>query len=272
MPTEKRARQKAARQRKKAAEARRVRLRKRLRSGLFVVGGAAVVLLLVLLSTGVLTGTPAKPKGNSGTSTHLSPQAQANKLAVAAHCPASPSTRVNTLSWPSPPAMAINTSKAYTAAVRTTAGTFDVALDASAAPTTVNNFVYLADKGFYNCNTFHRVIPGFMDQTGDPTGTGRGGPGYTFANENVPTAYASGDVAMANSGGTDTNGSQFFILVPGGTKTLNSDLASGNKYSLFGKVTSGMSVVQKINAEGGSTPTGKPKVVQRILSVKITAR
>lgn len=274
MPTEKRARQKAARQRKKAAEARRVRLRKRLRSSLFVAGGAAVVILLVLLSTGVLTNSPAKPKTTPkttpGTSTHLSPQAQADKLAVAAHCPASPATRVNTLSWPSPPAMSIDTAKTYTAAVTTTAGTFDIALDASAAPTTVNNFVYLADKGFYNCNTFHRVIPGFMDQTGDPTGTGTGGPGYTFANENVPTAYASGDVAMANSGGTDTNGSQFFVLVPGGTKTLNADLASGNKYSLFGKVTSGMSVVQKINAEGGTTPTGKPKVIQRILSVKVT--
>jgi cyclophilin family peptidyl-prolyl cis-trans isomerase len=267
VPTEKRARQKAARQRKKAAEARRVRMRKRLRTGGFVVGGGAVVLLLVLLSTGVLTGGSSPPKGTSGKK--LSPQAAANKLAVAAGCPASVTTRTNTTSWSTPPAMTIDTSKTYSATVKTTAGTFDIALDASAAPTTVNNFVFLADKGFYKCNTFHRVIPGFMDQTGDPTGTGSGGPGYKFANENVPTAYASGEVAMANSGGTDTNGSQFFVLVPGGTKTLDSDLASGDKYSLFGKVTSGMSVVKKINTEGGTTATGKPKVVQRILSVTI---
>lgn len=265
MPTEKRARQKAARQRKKAAEARRARLRKRLRGGAFIVGGAAVVIVLVLLSQGVFSsGSPSK-----GTSKKTSPQAAANKLAVAAGCPASPATRVNTDTWSSPPAMTIDASKTYTAAVKTTAGTFDVALDAAAAPTTVNNFVFLADKGFYKCNTFHRVIPGFMDQTGDPTGTGKGGPGYSFANENVPSSYASGDVAMANSGGTDTNGSQFFVLVPGGTKTLNADLSSGDKYSLFGKVTSGMSVVEKINAEGGTTSTGKPKVIQRILSVTI---
>jgi cyclophilin family peptidyl-prolyl cis-trans isomerase len=267
VPTEKRARQKAARQAKKAAEARRARLRKRLRSGGFVLGGGAVVLLLVLLSTGVLTGGSSPPKGSS--TKKPTPQAAANTVAVRAGCPASTTKRVNTTTWSTPPAMTIDTSKAYSATVKTTAGTFDIALDASSAPTTVNNFVFLADKGFYKCNTFHRVIPGFMDQTGDPTGTGRGGPGYEFANENVPTAYASGDVAMANSGGTDTDGSQFFVLVPGGTKTLNSDLAGGNKYSLFGKVTSGMSVVKKINSEGGTTATGKPKVVQRILSVTI---
>ncbi len=273
MPTEKRARQKAARQRKKAAEARRRRVRRGLRNAGFVAGGAAVVILLVLLSTGVLTGhgTPSTTT-TSTTSTSAaksSAQAAANKLAVAAGCPASPATRTNTLSFSKAPAMTIDPTKAYTATVKTTAGTFDIALDAKAAPTTVNNFVFLADKGFYTCNTFHRVIPGFMDQTGDPTGTGAGGPGYRFANENVPGSYAAGDVAMANSGGTDTNGSQFFVLVPGGTKTLNADLASGNKYSLFGKVTKGMSVVEKINSEGGTTSTGKPKVVQRILSVTI---
>ena len=271
MPTEKRARQKAARQRKKAAAARRRRIRRGLRNSGFIVGGAAVVIVLVLLSTGVLTGHSPPSKSTSAAKKHLSAQAAANKLAVAAGCPASPSARTNTLSYPKAPPMTIDPTKTYTARVKTTAGTFDIALDAKAAPTTVNNFVFLADKGFYKCNTFHRVIPGFMDQTGDPTGTGTGGPGYKFANENVPTAYTAGDVAMANSGGTDTNGSQFFVLVPGGTKTLNADLASGNKYSLFGKVTKGMSVVDKINAEGGSTSTGKPRVIQRILTVTITA-
>ena len=270
MPTEKRARQKAARQRKKAAEARRRRIRRGLRNGAFIVGGAAVVILLVLVSTGVFSShTPPAKKSTSATKNHPSAQAAANQLAVAAGCPASPAARTNTLSFSKPPAMTIDPTKAYTATVKTTAGTFDIALDAKAAPTTVNNFVFLADQGFYKCNTFHRVIPGFMDQTGDPTGTGTGGPGYKFANENVPGSYVAGDVAMANSGGTDTNGSQFFVLVPGGTKTLNADLAGGNKYSLFGKVTKGMSVVEKINSEGGTTSTGKPKVVQRILSVTI---
>ncbi len=244
-----------------------MRTRKRLRSGGFVLGGAAVVIVLVLLTTGAFSSSPAKHPGKHPAKKKLSPQATANQLAVAAHCPASPSARVNTDTYPSAPAMAISTSSTYTATVKTTAGTFDVSLDASAAPTTVNNFVFLADKGYYNCNIFHRVVTGFVDQTGDPTGTGTGGPGYSFANENIPAAYASGDVAMANSGGTATNGSQFFVVVPGGTKTLNADLASGNKYSLFGTVTSGMSVVEKINGEGSAT--GKPKVVQRILSVTI---
>jgi cyclophilin family peptidyl-prolyl cis-trans isomerase len=261
VPTEKRARQKAFRQKKRAAQARKVKLRKRLRASAFVIGGAAVVVVLVLLSTGVFTGGHSpKPK--------LSKQAEANKLAVAAGCPASPTKRVNTLSWASPPSMTIDPSKSYSATIRTTAGSFVVALDAKTAPNTVNNFVFLADKGFYHCVVFQRVITRFMDQAGDPTGTGSGGPGYKFANENVPASYATGDVAMANSGGTDTNGSQFFVVVPGGATTLDADLKSGAGYSLFGKVTSGLPVVEKINKDGSSS--GTPKVVQRILSVKIS--
>lgn len=273
MPTDKRARQKAARHQKRAAQLRKARLRRRLRTGGFVVGGAAVVLLLVLATTGVFSGssTPKASKAKSTTTTtttaskDASAQRAANKLAAAAGCPASPSTRVNTKTWSTPPAMAITPAKTYTASVKTTAGTFVISLDAKAAPVTVNNFVFLADQHFYNCVIFHRVIPGFMDQTGDPTGTGSGGPGYQFANENVPAAYATGDVAMANSG-KNTNGSQFFIVATGGASKLSPT------YSLFGTVSSGMSVVEKINAEGNSSSTANgvpPAVVQRILSVTI---
>ncbi len=278
MPTEKRARQKAARRQKRAAEVRRARIRRQLRNGGMLAGGAAVVLVVVLFTSGTFSGGgSASPTSHKGTNekttataqTGAVTQASVDKLAVAAGCKASPTARANTLSWPSPPPMSIDTAKTYTATVQTTAGNFVIALDAKTAPITVNNFVFLADHGFYNCNTFHRVIPGFMDQTGDPTGTGTGGPGYHFANENVPAKYATGDVAMANSGGTDTNGSQFFVVAPGGAATLNSDLASGNKYSLFGKVTSGMNVVDKINSLGGTTPTGKPKVVERMLKVTV---
>jgi peptidyl-prolyl cis-trans isomerase B (cyclophilin B) len=285
VPTEKRARQKAARRRKRAAELRRVRTRRQLRNGGFIAAGGAVVLLLVLLTTGVFSGSPPPAKKKSGATTTTTTtttssasedaklQATANKLAVAAKCPATPKTPVNTtMHWSAPPAMTLDASKTYTATVKTTAGSFVITLDAKTAPDTVNNFVFLADQGFYNCNTFHRVIPGYMDQTGDPTGTGSGGPGYKFANENVPTAYATGDVAMANSGGTDTNGSQFFVLVPGGATTLDDDLKAGDKYSLFGTVTSGLAVVERINSEGNSTPQANgvpPDVVQRILSVTI---
>jgi cyclophilin family peptidyl-prolyl cis-trans isomerase len=164
--------------------------------------------------------------------------------------------------------MTIDTSKKYQATVKTTAGTVVITLFAKQAPKTVNNFVFLAKQNFFHCVIFHRVIPGFMDQTGDPTGTGTGGPGYHFADENIPKAYATGDVAMANSGGTDSNGSQFFLVVTGGAKTLDSDLANGG-YSLFGKVVKGMTVVNKINSEG--TPTGvPPKVTQRMLTVTIS--
>jgi cyclophilin family peptidyl-prolyl cis-trans isomerase len=284
VPTEKRARQKAARRKKKAAERRRVQTRRRLRNGGFITVGAAVVLVLVLLTTGAFSSSPPPPKKKPSPTTtttttttttsakNTALQAAADKAAVAAGCPATPKARANTLHWPSPPALTIDTAKTYTATVTTTAGPFVIALDAKAAPHTVNNFVFLARQRFYNCNVFHRVIPGFMDQTGDPTDTGAGGPGYEFANENIPTAYATGDVAMANSGGTSTNGSQFFILVPGGATTLNNDLKAGNKYSLFGTVTSGMPVVEKINAEGNSTPGANgvpPDVVQRILTVTI---
>ncbi len=165
--------------------------------------------------------------------------------------------------------MTIDPSKTYKATVKTTAGTFVITLLAKTAPKTVNSFVFLADHGFYKCVVFHRVIPGFMDQTGDPTGTGSGGPGYHFANENVPKAYATSDVAMANSGGSDSDGSQFFLVVPGGATTLNSDLSQGDAYSLFGTVSQGMTVVEKINTEG--TSGGTPTVTQRMLSVTISS-
>ncbi|MGH9054348.1 MAG: peptidylprolyl isomerase [Acidimicrobiales bacterium] len=274
MPTEKRARQKAARRAKRAAQVRRAKTRKWLRNSGITVIAAAVVIALVFLT--LRPGSPKTPKSTakSTTTTTLgatgtkTAQSNADKLAVDAGCPASTTARVNTLSWTSPPAMTLDTSKSYSATVKTTTGTFTVALDAKTAPNTVNSFVFLAHKSYFHCVIFHRVVKGFVDQTGDPTGTGSGGPGYDIANENVPTQYATGDVAMANSGGTDTNGSQFFVVVPGGATELDGDLKAGG-YSLFGKVTKGMGVVEKINSEGSTTPSAKPAVVQRILSVTI---
>ncbi|MGP0030124.1 MAG: peptidylprolyl isomerase [Acidimicrobiales bacterium] len=255
MPSDKRARQRAAREARLAAQAKSQKRRKQIRNAVIVVVIAAVVLGIVVLVSG--NNKKAPPTA----------QEKANQVAVAAGCPSSPSTRVNTQSYASPPPMTLDTAKTYTATVVTTLGTFTIDLDAQAAPVTVNNFVFLADKGFYHCNTFLRVIPGFVDQTGDPTGTGTGGPGYKFADENVPKAYATGDVAMANSGGTDTNGSQFFLVAPGGATQLDNDLSSGG-YSLFGTVSSGQSVVNAINAQGSSSGT-PPKVTQRMLSVTI---
>jgi len=129
------------------------------------------------------------------------------------------------------------------AVLETTKGTIKFELYAADAPKTVNNFVTLANKGFYNGVIFHRVIRGFMIQGGDPTGTGTGGPGYKFedelnpATESYKAGYKRGVVAMANAG-PDTNGSQFFIM--------HQDYPLPNNYSIFGKVVSGMEVVDAI--------------------------
>jgi len=163
----------------------------------------------------------------------------------------------------SPPPFCIDVNKTYVATVTTDVGSFTIELLPKYAPVTVNNFVFLAGYHFFNGIVFHRVIPGFVDQTGDPTGTGSGGPGYSFKDE-LPAssaAYRTGAVAMANSG-PNTNGSQFFIVVPGGGKGLSPD------YSVFGQVTSGMSVVEKINSDGSAS--GTPVKLHRIENVTIS--
>ena len=136
-----------------------------------------------------------------------------------------------------PPAMEIDTDKLYDVAITTDRGTIAMTLDPQLAPNTVNNFVAQARKGFYDGLTFHRVVPEFVIQGGDPDGTGRGGPGYKFADEPVKGEYTLGAVAMANAG-PDTNGSQFFICIDDCTRKLTPN------YNLFGYVTSGIDVAQ----------------------------
>lgn len=142
--------------------------------------------------------------------------------------------------YASAPAMTIDKSKQYTATVKMAkGGEFVIQLYPDKAPATVNNFVFLARDGYYNGVTFHRVLEGFMAQGGDPTGTGSGGPGYEFANEDSDLKFdKAGVVAMANAG-RDTNGSQFFI-----TFAPVEQLNGG--YTIFGQVTSGMDVVNGI--------------------------
>ena len=141
---------------------------------------------------------------------------------------------------PGPPTGALDTSKQYSARFHTQRGEFSVELFADDAPLTVENFVNLARSGFYDGTTFHRVIPGFMAQAGDPTGTGRGGPGYQFGDEFSPRRRhdAAGVLSMANAG-AGTNGSQFFITF-GPTPHLD------DRHSVFGRVTDGMDVVRSI--------------------------
>ena len=142
--------------------------------------------------------------------------------------------------WDRPPEMIIDTSKHYVATIESDQGEIVVELYPEHAPLTVNNFVFLAREGFYDGVTFHRVIKNFMIQGGDPTGTGRGGPGYRFQDEtrDNPLRHEKGVVSMANAG-PNTNGSQFFI-----THAPQPHL--DGRHTVFGRVTSGSEVVDAV--------------------------
>ncbi len=145
-------------------------------------------------------------------------------------------------SYTSPPAMSIDPQKTYTATIQTDDGDIVLQLFADKTPNTVNNFVFLAREGFYDSVIFHRIIDNFMVQGGDPTGTGRGGPGYSFADEFHPELRHDGPgvLSMANAG-PNTNGSQFFI-----THVATPHL--DGKHSVFGRVTGGLDVLMAIPA------------------------
>jgi cyclophilin family peptidyl-prolyl cis-trans isomerase len=146
-----------------------------------------------------------------------------------------------------PPEMTINVNKKYIATIKTEKGDIIVELYPDEAPVTVNNFVFLANEGFYNGTTFHRVIPGFMAQGGDPTGTGTGNPGYKFEDEPNNLTHGTGVISMANSG-PNTNGSQFFI-------TYAPAHHLDGVHTVFGKVISGMDVLNKISPRDPSAAT-----------------
>ncbi len=168
--------------------------------------------------------------------------------------------------WSSPPTMALDPEKRYSATLSTSEGDITIDLLADQAPNTVNNFVFLAREGYYDGVPFHRIIKGFMVQTGDPTGTGTGGPGYQFADEPVSLRYTRGTVAMANAG-PNTNGSQFFIV-------HGDDVGLPPSYTIFGRVREGLEVLDKIAAtpvkpSRGGEPSSPTREV-RIESVSIS--
>jgi len=141
----------------------------------------------------------------------------------------------------------IDSGKRYVATLDTDRGEIELTLNAAKAPKSVNNFVFLAREGFYDGLTFHRVVDGFVIQGGDPEGSGRGGPGYTWDDEPVQGEYIAGSLAMANAG-PNTNGSQFFI------STVDNRTRLTKSYNLFGQVTRGMDVVGSIR-QGDSIRT-----------------
>ncbi len=164
-------------------------------------------------------------------------------LASCAATSSGPVTTNEPMNYSTPPPMTIDTGKQYTAAIETEKGNLVLELYAKDVPVTVNNFVFLAREGFYSNTTFHRVIAGFMAQGGDPTGTGAGGPGYSFADEFTEHTHVTGALSMANSG-PNTNGSQFFI-------TYAPQPHLDGMHSVFGRLVDGMDVLEAI--EQGDT-------------------
>jgi cyclophilin family peptidyl-prolyl cis-trans isomerase len=159
------------------------------------------------------------------------------------------------------PDLTIDPEKTYNATLDTSHGEIVIEFDVGRSPLTVNNFVFLARDGFYDGVVFHRVIENFMIQGGDPTGTGRGGPGYRFRDEiEGDGEYSRGTVAMANAG-PNTNGSQFFIC--------HTDVGLPHSYTIFGKVTSGMETVDSI-ATTNTDHSDRPREDVVIKKVTVT--
>ena len=173
------------------------------------------------------------------------------------------------MEWSNPPQMTIDENKEYQATINTNFGDIVVQLFPKDAPIAVNNFVFLASQGFYDGVKFHRVVKGFVIQSGDPTGTGSGGPGYKFADEQITRDYVLGTLAMANAG-PNTNGSQFFITL--------ADLSGRlpKNYTIFGLVISGFDIVEKIGdvplAQSPGGELSSPTVDVHINSVTIETK
>jgi cyclophilin family peptidyl-prolyl cis-trans isomerase len=177
-------------------------------------------------------------------------------------CPPADGSAPKTQHFDEEPPMCIDPAKRYTALMETSKGSLTFALDAIGAPRTVNSFVFLARYHYFDGIAFHRIIPGFVIQGGDPTGNGTGGPGYRFADE-LPKAgrYEIGSLAMANAG-PNTNGIQFFII------SGPSGVALPPLYALFGKAVTGLEVIPSLEKAG--TSSGKPRERVEITSVTIT--
>jgi cyclophilin family peptidyl-prolyl cis-trans isomerase len=215
-------------------------------------GGGAATTVARLPTPSVGTAKPGTP---SSTISEFPPSTQPGRaLSAPTPCPKVDGTETRVITFAAPPPMCIDPTKGYSAVVTTNKGVLTITLDPTYAPKTVNNYVVLARYHFFDNTVCHRIVPGFVVQCGDPTGTGTGGPGYTFADELPDDGdYVIGSVAMANSGpDTNTNGSQFFII------TGDHGASLPPKYSLFGEVDSDQDqVIEDLDAAGSlrGTPT-----------------
>jgi cyclophilin family peptidyl-prolyl cis-trans isomerase len=271
LPNDKRNRQRQSQQARQAAIA-AARKRQQTRNRAF----AGAFLALVLIAGVAVLVNPGDDKqdvATTGPTTTTLPAKQPVELPALpagatikgdTPCPPADGSASRTTAFEKPPPMCVDVAKAYTADMQTSKGLMTIALDVKSAPKTVNNFVVLARYKYFDGIAFHRIVPGFVLQGGDPQQTGMGGPGYKFGDE-LPKAgsYKIGSLAMANSG-ANTNGSQFFVI-SGETGT-----SLPPQYSLFGQVTQGLEVVKAIEDVGiPGTQDGKPSEVVKILSVTI---
>ncbi|MGQ0744443.1 MAG: peptidylprolyl isomerase [Acidimicrobiales bacterium] len=274
MPSQKRQRHREARAERVAAEAAATRSARQRRSGITVALAALAVVGLVFLVTRggdeeVATGSSTTVAeeatttvAEEATTTVPGESTTTAPFVPPPGCPPAAGTTERKVAFDAAPPRCLNPSASYSAQVETTKGDFTIEFDSERAPNTVNNFVFLARNRYYEGIKFHRVIPGFVIQGGDPQGNGSGGPGYRFADE-LPREgeYELGSLAMANSG-PDTNGSQFFVI----TGPQGEGLPA--KYSLFGQVTEGLDVVKAI--EAGGSASGTPTDLVTIEKVTIT--
>jgi cyclophilin family peptidyl-prolyl cis-trans isomerase len=276
LPTQKRERKKQGHQARQAAIA---AARKRQQARSRAIAGAFLVLVLiagvaVIVSPGGddedVASTGPTTTGAGGSTTVAKKPVDLPALAPGASikgdtpCPPTDGSATRTSSFEKPPPLCVEVAKSYMADIQTSKGTMTVALDVKNATKTVNNFVVLARYKYFDGIAFHRIVPGFVIQGGDPQQTGTGGPGYKFEDE-LPKAgsYRLGSLAMANSG-ANTNGSQFFIVAGDAGTSLPP------QYSLFGQVVQGMEVVKAIEEVGiAGTQDGKPSEVVKILTVNI---
>ena len=273
MGTAKRERQKQGRQARLAQAQAAAAKKKRTRS-IVLLGGVVVVLVGATLALGGFGGDDDGDDVATGGSTTSTTAAAGPTITVppagatltgATPCPPADGSAERTTTFAEAPPTCIDPAKTYSATLTTSMGDIELALDATNAPVTVNNFVVLSRYRYYDGVAFHRIVPGFMIQGGDAVGPqpGAGGPGYTIPDE-LPTAegsYPPGTLAMANSG-ANSGGSQFFIMATG-----SSSLA--NDYAVFGHVTAGQDVVDAINALGDPT-TEQPTEEILVESVTIT--
>jgi len=260
---------------------------RRRRQRIFLGGtGAGIVIVVIVVLVTVLTGGGKKKSALPTTTSHSTSTTAATTTSTTAPpvsvpliaapakvgCPALNGTSKHYTRFSSPPPMCIDPAKTYVATIATTAGDIKVKLLAAQNPVTVNNFVFLSLYHFYDGTAFHRVCTGFVDQGGDPTGTGSGGPGYSFDGGAPKSAsvYTAGALAMANSGSPKSDGSQFFFVVDGGGKQLSPN------YSYFGQALNqaSIAVINKINAGGTSAAatggTCPPKVVYKVNDITIS--